>query len=78
MLLLKLVAEKDSEVVYNYFPEQGEESGSVTVNKKTGEIADAQVASNDLHRRYLHHAVTKIVEFSEKGIFEDEVIVAWY
>lgn len=78
MLILKLIAEKASEVEYNYFPEQGEQSGSVTINKNTGEILDVQIALNDLNRRYLHHAVSKIIEFSEKGIFEDEVIVAWY
>ena len=78
MLLLKLVNEKDSEVVYNYFPEQGEQFGSVIISKTTGEIIDAQIAENDLHRRYLHHAVSKVVEFYENDVYEDKAVVAWY
>ena len=71
MLLLKLLEESDSEVVYSYFPEK-------KINKITGEIIDVQTADNDLHKRYMHHAVSKIISFCEKGDFPKEEMVSWY
>ena len=78
MLLLKLIKETDSMVVYNYYPEQKEEFGTVMLDKKTGEITDAKISSNDLHKRYMHHAVSKICQFFENGEYKQEDIVAWY
>ena len=37
MLLLKLLEESDSEVVYSYFPEKKKYFGTVKINKITGE-----------------------------------------
>ena len=51
MLLLKLLEESDSEVVYSYFPEKKKYFGIVKINKITGEIIDVQTADNDLHKR---------------------------
>ena len=65
-------------VVYNYYPEQKEEFGTVTLDKKTGEIADAQISSNDLHKRYMYHAASKVCQFFESGAYKQEDIVAWY
>lgn len=78
MLLLKLINETDSTVVYNYFPEQKEEFGTVILDKKTGEIIDVEISSNDLHKRYMHHAVSKVCQFFENGVYKKEEIVAWY
>lgn len=78
MLLLKLVEETSSKVVYNYFPEQKDKFGTVIIDKVTGEIADVQISSNDSNERYMHHAVSKIVEFFKNGIYKHEDVVAWY
>ena len=78
MLLLKLLEESDSEVVYSYFPEKRECFGTVKINKITGDVIDVQVADNDTHDRYMHHAVSKIVSFYEKGNFPKEDVVSWY
>lgn len=78
MLLLKLLEESDSEVVYSYFPEMREYSGTVKINKIIGEVIDVQIADNDTHERYMHHAVSKIVSFYEKGNFPKEDVVSWY
>ena len=48
------------------------------INKITGEIIDVQTADNDLHKRYMHHAVSKIISFCEKGDFPKEEMVSWY
>lgn len=78
MLLLKLIKETDAVVVYNYFPEQKEDFGTVTLDKKTGKITDIQISSNDMHKRYMYHAVSKICQFFESGMYKQEEIVAWY
>ena len=78
MLLLKLLEESDSEVVYSYFPEKKKYFGIVKINKITGEIIDVQTADNDLHKQYMHHAVSKIISFCEKGDFPKEEMVSWY
>ena len=78
MLLLKLLEESDSEVVYSYFPEKKKYFGIVKINKITGEIIDVQTADNDLHKRYMHHAVSKIISLCEKGDFPREEMVSWY
>lgn len=78
MLLLKLVQETNSVVVYNYFPEQKDDYGTVTLDKCTGEISDVKVSRNDLYERYMHHAVSKVVEFFKNGTYKQEEVVAWY
>lgn len=78
MLLLKLIKETNSEVVYSYFPEKKEHYGTVKINKITGDIIDIQIADNDAHERYMHHAVSKMVSFYEKGDYPKEDIVSWY
>ena len=70
MLLLKLLEESDSEVVYSYFPEKKKYFGTVKINKITGEIIDVQTADNDLHKRYLKLSVlVKKVIFQKKRWF---------
>lgn len=78
MLLLKLVEETSSKVVYDYFPEQKENFGTITIDKITGEVTDVKVSSNDLHERYMHHAVSRIIEFFKNGTYNKEDIIAWY
>lgn len=78
MLRLKLVEETSTKVVYNYFPEQEDNYGTVTLDKSNGEIIDVKIARNDEHKRYMHHAVSKIMEFFANGRYSNEEIVAWY
>lgn len=78
MLLLKLVEETSSRVVYNYFPEKKEECGTVTFDKLKGEVIDVVISKNDSHNRYMHHAVSKICEFFDNNVYEKEYVVAWY
>lgn len=78
MLRLQLVEETNSKVVYNYFPEKDDSHGTVVLDKEKGEILDIKIASNDSHERYMHHAVSKIMEFFRNGNYSNEEIVAWY
>lgn len=78
MLRLELIKETRTEVVYNYFPEQENEYGTVTIGKSSGEVIDAKISSNDTHHRYLHHAVSRIGGYIEDGIYMQNEVVAWH
>ncbi|MGN0348230.1 MAG: hypothetical protein ACI4DR_01705 [Roseburia sp.] len=75
---MKLVEETSTKVIYNYFPEQEDNCGTVTLDKFNGEIIDAKIACNDEHKRYMHHAVSRIIEFFKNGTYKMEDVVAWY
>lgn len=78
MLLLRLVEETNSRVVYDYFPEKKEEHGTVTFDKSKGEVVDVVISKNDKYNRYMHHAVSRICDFYDKNDYEKECVVAWY
>lgn len=78
MLRLELVNNTQNEVIYNYFPEQKEEYGTVSVKKDTGEFSIVKISVNDEHRRYLSHAVSRIEKYSAENNFIENDIVAWY
>ena len=63
MLLLKLLEESDSEVVYSYFPEKKKYFGTVKINKITGEIMTC--ISGTCIMQYL-----KLSVFVKKVIFQ--------
>lgn len=78
MLRLKLVENTNSKVVYNYFPENEKTYGVVSLDKSNGEVLNVNIAKNDVHNRYMHHAVSKVIKFIEDSVFPEEEIVAWY
>lgn len=78
MLRLELDKETNTVVVYNYFPEQEKEYGTVTIDKVTGDIVDTRIAVSDKHNRYLHHAASRIEKFFSEKSYPKEDIVAWY
>lgn len=77
MLRLELVGNTQKEVIYNYFPEQGKEYGTVSMNKDTGEFSVVKISANDEFRTYLSHAVSKIKKYSAENIFLEHDVVAW-
>lgn len=77
MLTLQLNKESDNNVLYNYYPENKEEFGTVLIDKTTGEITTG-ISGNDKFGRYLMHAVKRVKEYFEKGTYQKEDIVAWY
>ena len=78
MLRLELARKTDNEVVYNYFPEQENKYGSITINEDTGNIIDFKIASNDKHRRYFQHAIARIEKYIENKSYQEKDVVAWY
>ena len=78
MLRLELVEESEMEVIYNYFPEQSDTYGIITVNKISSEIVVVKTASGDAHKRYLHHAVARIEKYVTNKCYLESDIVTWY
>lgn len=78
MLKYKLIEESENYVKYLYFPDGREEYGSVTVNKRTGDVLEMVIAKVDQFKRYCFHLIDEIEDFIESGNFKNEGIVAWY
>ena len=77
MLQLKLVENTNSKVVYNYYPEGKESYGYVSLDKSSGDVLEVGIAENDVHDRYMHHAVSKVASFIENNNYPETEIVAW-
>lgn len=78
MLQLVLTIETNKEVAYNYFPEQGEEYGTITINKITGDIINVEKARSDKFGTYLGNALARIKKYVANNCYLEKDIVAWY
>lgn len=78
MLRLELVDNMQGEIIYNYFPEEKEEYGTISMNKETGQLEIKKISENDSHRRYLFHAMKRIEEYFTEKRFLEKDVVAWY
>ncbi len=77
MLRLELVSETASEVVYNYYPENNKEYGTIKVNKTSGDVIEHKVPGSDAHSRYFQHAISKIDSYLLNKKYPKEDIVIW-
>ncbi len=77
MLRLELVSNMQGKVVYKYFPEQKDEYGTVSISTATGETEVEKISPNDVHRRYLLHAVSRIEKYLAEKKFPERDVVAW-
>lgn len=78
MLKFVMVEETKNRVLYEYHPEGGSESGTVSFNKHTGDGSIETLADNDKHQRYAMKALKRIREMASNKSFEKEGMVAWY
>ena len=78
MLRLKLDKTLDGKIVFNYYPEDKEEFGTITVDEKNGEIQILNQANNDEFGDYKVHAISKIREYIKNKEYQLDTIVAWY
>ena len=78
MLRLELAQKSNTEVTYNYFPEQEKEYGTITISIITGDVVGYETASNDKHRRYLHHAIARIEKYVGSNDYREKDVVGWY
>ena len=47
-------------------------------NKSSGKIDVIEISENDELHNYMHHAVSRVLEYYQEKKYEKSVIVAWY
>ncbi len=78
MLKFILNDETAEKVVYEYFPENGNDSGLVSYDKKADKCSIVTLSKVDKHQRYAQKMFSKIREYASNNSFPKEGIVAWY
>lgn len=78
MLILKLVSDSSGKAVFNYFPENKKDYGTLEIDKNTGDINTIKVSESDEFHTYLHKAVSEMTKYFNSGEYKDEITVAWY
>lgn len=78
MLTYNLIKETNETVVYDYFPENGKVSGTVSYDKKSNKCSIVTSPEIDKHQIYAQKMFSKIREYASNKSFEKEGIIAWY
>ncbi len=78
MVKYELYAENDNIITYHYFPEGHEDYGTITMDKKTADLVEVELAKSDKFKQYFYHMINEIEEFIEKGKYLKAGYVAWY
>lgn len=77
MVKIELMKLTEEFAIYRYHPENSDESGIVSLNRKTGERELNEVVS-DYGMNYAAHALRRIGEYQRNNEFLEKDIVAWY
>lgn len=78
MLKYKLFEENDDIISYRYFPNGREDFGTITMNKKTAELINVEVAKNDKFKQFYFHMIREIERFRKADDYLKDGYVAWY
>lgn len=78
MLKLKLMNRYDGKIVFNYYPDENNDFGTISINEGTGEISVLSKAENDEFGNYKVHAIKRIKEYFKNKNYLLEDIVTWY
>ena len=78
MLLLKLIKITNNVVVYNYFPENAEDYGTIELDLKSREARLIKRAEKYKQSMYLMHAYQGLLRMLDENDFSDTRVVAWY
>lgn len=79
MLRLKNIARNNDYISANYYPEDSEIAGFVSVDINSGEIFDSDTTSYDGYlNAYLSHAARALSEMSKSDSLPSERLVMWY
>ena len=77
MLRFILIEETLEVVVYEYFPENSNDSGLVSYDKKSNKCSIVTLSKADKHQRYAQKMFSKIREYASNNSFQKEGIIAW-
>lgn len=78
MLILKLVKINNNVVVYNYFPENAEDYGTIELDLVSKDVRLVKRADKYKQTMYLMHAYQGILKMLDENDFLDTRVVAWY
>ena len=78
MLLLKLIKINNNVVVYNYFPENAEDYGTIELDLVSKDVRLVKRADKYKQTMYLMHAYQGILRMLDENDFLDTRVVAWY
>ena len=78
MLLLKLVKINNNVVVYNYFPENAEDYGTIELDLISKDVRLIKQAEKYKQSMYLMHAYQGLLRMLDENDFSDTRVVAWY
>ena len=78
MLILKLVKITNNVVVYNYFPENAEDYGTIELDLVSKEFTLIKWADKYKQTMYLMHACQGLLRMWEENDFSDTRVVAGY
>ena len=78
MLILKLVKITNNVVVYNYFPENAEDYGTIELDLVSKEFTLIKRADKYKQTMYLMYACQGLLKMLDENDFSDTRVVAWY
>lgn len=78
MLLLKLVKINNNVFVYNYFPENAEDYGTIELDLVSKDVRLIKRAEKYKQSMYLMHAYQGLLRMLDENDFSDTRVVAWY
>lgn len=78
MLLLKLIKINNNVVVYNYFPENTEDYGTIELDLVSKDVRLIKRAEKYKQSMYLMHAYQGLLRMLDENDFSDTRVVAWY
>ena len=78
MLLLKLVKINNNVFVYNYFPENAEDYGTIELDLISKDVRLIKRAEKYKQSMYLMHAYQGLLRMLDENDFSDTRVVAWY
>lgn len=77
MLRFILIEETTEFVLYEYFPENSNDSGVISYHKKSGKCSVVTLSNTDKHQRYALKMFSKIRDCANNNCFQKEGIIAW-
>ena len=79
MLRLRNIVKSDTQISADYYPEDSEVKGFVSVDIESGEILDSDTTSYDEpFNAYLSHAVQALSKMADSDTMPPEKVIMWY
>lgn len=78
MLKYRLIENSKYLLIYEYFPDGGNDGGFISMKKDSREVVSYQRAKNDEFGSYFNHMKNRMRQFCEENMYRDDGIIAWH